>query len=70
LQLAAPEFQNLYKWLEIDFDPLNLCKHVGSVTDGITNDENNPYVQYVQALQDVTLFRLVRQICQVKKDTC
>ncbi|XP_055616530.1 eukaryotic translation initiation factor 3 subunit A [Toxorhynchites rutilus septentrionalis] len=65
LQLAAPHFQNLYKWLEVEFDPLKLCSQVQSVIDEITADENSPYTQYTQALQDVTLVRLVRQVSQV-----
>lgn len=65
LQLAAPQFQNLYKWLEVEFDPLNLCERVQSIIEEITVDENNPYGQYTQALQDVTLVRLVRQVSQV-----
>lgn len=35
------------------------------VIDYINQDETNPLVQYVEALQDVTLVRLVRQISQV-----
>lgn len=65
LQLAAPQFQNLYKWLEVEFDPLNLCERVQGIIEEITVDENNPYAQYTQALQDVTLVRLVRQVSQV-----
>lgn len=65
VQLASPEFQNLYKWLEVEFDPLNLCAHVQSVIEVISVDENSPYAQYTQALQDVTLVRLVRQVSQV-----
>lgn len=65
LQLAAPQFQNLYKWLEVEFDPLNLCSRVQGVIEEITADENSPYTQYTQALQDVTLVRLVRQVSQV-----
>lgn len=65
LQLAAPQFQNLYKWLEVEFDPLNLCERVQNIIQEITVDENNPYAQYTQALQDVTLVRLVRQVSQV-----
>ncbi|XP_058811858.1 eukaryotic translation initiation factor 3 subunit A isoform X2 [Topomyia yanbarensis] len=65
LQLAAPQFQNLHRWLEIEFDPLNLCSHVQGVIEEITADENSPYTQYSQALQDVTLVRLVRQVSQV-----
>lgn len=65
VQLSAPQFQNLYKWLEIDFNPLNLCNNVQSVIDYINSDENSPLIQYIESLQDVTLVRLVRQISQV-----
>uniref|UniRef100_A0A2M3YXS8 Eukaryotic translation initiation factor 3 subunit A n=1 Tax=Anopheles braziliensis TaxID=58242 RepID=A0A2M3YXS8_9DIPT len=65
LQLAAPQFRNLYTLLEVEFDPLNLCNHVQSTIDEIEADEKSPYLQYVQALKDVTLVRLVRQISQV-----
>lgn len=65
VNLAAPQFQSLYKWLEVDFSPLKLCKNVQSVIDFINQDPNNPLIQYIEALQDVTLVRLVRQISQV-----
>lgn len=65
VQLSAPQFQNLYKWLEVDFNPLNLCNNVQSVIDFIGTDENNPLIQYTESLHDVTLVRLVRQISQV-----
>lgn len=62
--LAAPEFQNLYKCLEVEFDPLNLCNQVQTVIDSI-NNESNLLNQYINVLKDVTLVRLIRQICQV-----
>lgn len=64
-QLALPQFQNLHKWLEVDYNPLNLCSNVQSVIDQIRADEENPLMQYIEALQDVTLVRLVRQVSQV-----
>ena len=64
-QLALPQFQNLHKWLEVDYDPLKLCSNVQSVTDYIKSDEKNPLMQYIDALHDVTLVRLVRQVSQV-----
>lgn len=64
-QLAHPQFQNLHKWLEVDYNPLNLCNNVTSIIDFIKADEKGPLVQYTDALQDVTLVRLVRQVSQV-----
>lgn len=64
-QLALPQYQSLHKWMEIDYNPLNLCKNVQSVIDFIKKDETSPLTQYTEALQDVTLVRLVRQVSQV-----
>lgn len=64
--MAAPQLQDLYSWLEVEFDPLNLCSHVQSVVDSIKADENSQLLQqYMPALQDVTLVRLIRQVSQV-----
>ncbi|CAD7083732.1 unnamed protein product [Hermetia illucens] len=65
VNLAAEQFTNLYTWLEVDFDPLNLCKRVQTVIDFISADENSLLNQYTQSLQDVTLMRLIRQVSQV-----
>lgn len=64
-QLAIPNFQDLYRWLEIDYSPLNLCSNVQNVINFIKQEQTQFFVQYVDALQDVTLVRLVRQISQV-----
>lgn len=65
VSLAAMEFQNLHRYLEIDFDPLHLCSRVQSIIENINSEENGLLKQYVNAIQDVTLVRLIRQICQV-----
>lgn len=65
VQLAGEQYRNIYQWLEIDFDPLNLCSRVKSVTDVIVADEKHPLQQYVQSLHDVTVVRLIREISQV-----
>lgn len=65
VQMAGEQYRNLYQWLEIDFDPLNLCARVKSVTDVIVADEKHVLQQYVQSLHDVTVVRLVREISQV-----
>ncbi|CRK88039.1 CLUMA_CG001825, isoform A [Clunio marinus] len=63
--LALPHFQNLHKWLEVDYNPLSLCSNVQTVIDYIKSDEKNPLLQYIDSLQNVTLVRLVRQVSQV-----
>lgn len=65
VNLATPQLQNLYTWLEVDFHPLLLCTRVNSVIESLQSEENLALQQYIQPLQDVTLVRLVRQIAQV-----
>ncbi|XP_055298144.1 eukaryotic translation initiation factor 3 subunit A isoform X2 [Sitodiplosis mosellana] len=65
VQLAGEQYRNLYQWLEIDFDPLNLCSRVKTITDVIVADEKHPLQQYVRSLHDVTIVRLIREISQV-----
>lgn len=64
-QLASPEFQNLYRWLEVDYNPLKLCANVQNVINYIKEEQTGFFLQYTDALQDVTLVRLVRQVSQV-----
>lgn len=66
-QLVQEEYRNLYNWLEIDFNPLNLCKRVQTIVDIIESipGENNLLVSYVKLLKDVTVVRLIRQVSQV-----
>lgn len=65
VNLATPQLQDLYSWLEVDFHPLLLCSRVQTVTQAIIQEENSQLQQYIQPLQDVTLVRLVRQVAQV-----
>ncbi|XP_014252767.1 eukaryotic translation initiation factor 3 subunit A [Cimex lectularius] len=60
VQLASPQLQELYQCLEVEFNPLTLCKRVKAVTMELTQDE-----QYIAPLQDVTLVKLIRQVSQV-----
>lgn len=65
INLATPQLQDLYNWLEVEFHPLLLCTRVQSVIESLQAEESSPLLQYIPALQDVTLVRLVRQIAQV-----
>ncbi|EFA10123.1 eukaryotic translation initiation factor 3 subunit A [Tribolium castaneum] len=64
VSLASTQLQDLYNWLEVDFHPLLLCSRVHTVIQSLQAEENL-LQQYIPALQDVTLVRLVRQIAQV-----
>ncbi|KAJ8878273.1 hypothetical protein PR048_018850 [Dryococelus australis] len=65
VSLASPQLQELYLWLEVEFHPLLLCKRVNEVTQRLAEEDGAPLQQYVRALQDVTLVRLIRQVSQV-----
>nr|CAI5861085.1 unnamed protein product [Callosobruchus analis] len=65
VNLASPQLQDLYMWLEVDFHPLLLCERVYGIIKSLEAEENSLLQQYIPALQDVTLVRLVRQIAQV-----
>ena len=65
VSLASPRLQELYAWLEVDFHPLQLCSRVHIIVEELLADEGSPLQQYVPALKDVTLVRLIRQVSQV-----
>ena len=60
LQLLSTELQQLYQYLEVDFDPLHLCSHVTPILDSIEQQEN--LGQYVPLLKEITLVRLIKQV--------
>ncbi|XP_073948086.1 eukaryotic translation initiation factor 3 subunit a isoform X2 [Choristoneura fumiferana] len=62
--LASPQLQQLYAWLEVEFDPLTICHNVKGVIKALQEEPNSPLVQYTSALNDVALVRLVRQVAQ------
>lgn len=64
-QQAHPQYQRLHRYLEVEYNPLKLCTNVQTIVEHISATENNPLMQYIEALQDVTLVRLVRQVSQV-----
>lgn len=60
MQLLAPELQQLYHYLEVDFDPLHLCSNVMPILKELEEQEH--LSQYVELLRDVTLVRLIKQV--------
>lgn len=65
VNLSSPQLQELHDLLEIEFQPLTLCSRVDAVIKSLQCEDNSVLEQYIPALQDVTLVRLVRQIAQV-----
>ncbi|KAL7294910.1 hypothetical protein TKK_0011831 [Trichogramma kaykai] len=65
VNLASPPFQDLYNCLEVDFHPLELCSRVESVFSQLPQDKLSPLLQYIPALKDFALVRLIHQIAQV-----
>ncbi|XP_077992284.1 eukaryotic translation initiation factor 3 subunit A-like [Glandiceps talaboti] len=65
IQHVLPQLKDLFKWLEVEFHPLQLCERVTNVLQYIKDTNELDMVQYVPALQDVTLTRLLKQVSQV-----
>ncbi|KAG9509288.1 Eukaryotic translation initiation factor 3 subunit A, partial [Fragariocoptes setiger] len=66
LQLAYPMLQDLYRYLEVEFHPLELCSRVQSVIDSMERCEQCPDLKnYVDALKDISILRLLKEVSQV-----
>lgn len=63
---AVPqELQNLYRLMEVEFDPLNLCVRMQNNIEWIQEHPELGLTQYVPALQEMTITRLVKQVAQL-----
>ena len=60
LQHLPTELQQLYQLLEVEYNPLQLCKKVMPILEGLTGHE--PLEQYVEPLKEITLVRLIKQV--------
>lgn len=58
---ASPDIRQLYQYLEVDFDPLLLSERVLPILERI--NEGVELGQYVDSLKEVTLVRLIKQVC-------
>ncbi|KAL5471152.1 hypothetical protein EMCRGX_G029236 [Ephydatia muelleri] len=63
VQLVTPDLQQLYKYLEEDFNPLLLCKRVVPILEKLQEDKL--FSQYIEPLKAIVLVRLVKQVSQV-----
>ncbi|XP_071532638.1 eukaryotic translation initiation factor 3 subunit A [Panulirus ornatus] len=63
---AVPqELQNLYRLMEVEFDPLHLCSRMQRNIEWIQEHPELGLTQYVPALQEMTITRLVKQVAQL-----
>lgn len=60
LQLLPAKLQQLYQHLEVEFNPLHLCRNVMPILD--TLELQAHCRQYVELLKGVTLVRLIKQV--------
>jgi len=63
--LASPELQKLYNLMEVDFQPLKICKRVDDQLKEFEAATDHPLVQYCHMLREMTLVRLLKQVAQV-----
>lgn len=59
------ELQNMYQLMEVEFDPLHLCCRMQVHLNWIKEKPDSGLPQYIAALQEMTITRLVKQVAQV-----
>jgi len=70
LNNSIQPLQELYEVLETEFNPLGLCETVNVRLKKLLESEEVDYLeQYIPALQDVAIVRLIKQICQVRNSS-
>ena len=62
---APPQLQQMFSLMETQFDPLNLCNRMSCHFDWIVEKNDNGLSQYIDALKEMTIYRLIKQVGQV-----
>ena len=71
VQAATQPLQDLYQSLEVDFHPLKLCDRVQTTLKFVEGSEDMAQLQqYLPALREITLVRLLKQVAQVYQSIC
>lgn len=65
LQHAYQPLQDLYRYLEVDFHPLAICERVQNVIQFIEKSEELDINNYVGALKNIAILRLLKGVSQV-----
>ena len=67
LQYVPEELQQLYEYLEVEFNPLLLCKRIVPILEGLEGNET--LAQYMEPVKEITIIRLIKQVRQTYKQT-
>jgi translation initiation factor 3 subunit A len=68
---ATQPLQDLHHSLEVEFHPLQLCDRVEAVLKNIeSSEEKSSLQQYLPALREITLVRMLQQVAQVYQSIC
>ncbi|XP_063963477.1 eukaryotic translation initiation factor 3 subunit A-like [Lytechinus pictus] len=62
---VIPQLHDLFKWLEVEFHPLHLSDRVSGILDYLRDSKEADMAQYVPALQDNAIMRLLKQVSEV-----
>jgi len=65
LNFVHPELKDMYEWLEVEFHPLCLSSKMEEGIKFVEKLAQPEYSQYMSALRDVTVVRLLQQVSQV-----
>ena len=65
IKYVYPEVKDLFEWLEVEFHPLKLSTRVNSCLKYLETENDPDCVQYIPAIKDVAVMRLLKQISQV-----
>ena len=65
LNFVHPELKDMYEWLEVEFHPLRLSAKMEEGIKFVEKLAQPEYSQYMPALRDVTVVRLLQQVSQV-----
>ena len=65
-QYIMPQLQDLFQYLEKDFNPLQLCSKVNTIFEFLQENEELELSQYIKPLQGVAIIRLLKQVPSVK----
>lgn len=60
LQFVPGELLQLHHYLELEFNPLLLCKRVSPILEGLESDEM--LKDYIEPLKEITLVRLIKEV--------
>ena len=62
LQFVPADLQQLHQYLEVEFNPLLLCKRVSPIIEALESDD--VLKDYVEPLRETTLVRLIKEVSE------